>query len=472
MREPAPPYDGRRATRAVARERRPPRSSASSRMSAQPQRAASRASGPSTRATCRSTGSRASARAARSGRPTRPRPATLRSSAESTRVHLVEAGWLEPNAHSPRRRLPPAGGDVRARPRGRRLLAQPRAVSPVEIASSSATSSRSTLTAGHRASRRRRTSCPIWDRVVASTLEYSGIRLHNARSAESRLGERTLLRHARTSREAARRRARPSEARRVRRRRSRDEPPSSSATLRHGLSIGRLTEPEDCCPARLDERQAELGGDRRLGERFRERDTERVERPAPRRVPTRRRRSSSSRVAALEEVALAPLGLEEGERALGQARRPAGFRASHRPSRRRRPLRPARRRRGRLGARRRGATRRASARIGQIPVTPGVASDVLEPALEETRPSCQSASERAGRRRRSGSARSPRSPSRPPGSSFSASWTILRSTGVIGSSSTRRPVAVDALRRSARERLRASPFGGLDSRQRRRSTSW
>jgi hypothetical protein len=46
---------------------------------------------------------------------------------------------------------------------------------------------------------------PLWDRVVASTLEFSGIRLRNARARPAWLAQRPLLGHTRPARESGRR---------------------------------------------------------------------------------------------------------------------------------------------------------------------------------------------------------------------------------------------------------------------------
>ncbi len=75
---------------------RTPRSRSSSRTSAELRRAPSPACGPSTRGTFRSTGSRASARAARSGQPATTEPEDAALLEGSPRVHLVESGWVEP----------------------------------------------------------------------------------------------------------------------------------------------------------------------------------------------------------------------------------------------------------------------------------------------------------------------------------------------------------------------------------------
>ena len=50
--------------------------------------------------------------------------------------------------------------------------------------------------------RRREPLASVASRVVASSLEYSGIRLHNALPARRALAQRALLRHASAAREA------------------------------------------------------------------------------------------------------------------------------------------------------------------------------------------------------------------------------------------------------------------------------
>ena len=141
---------------------------------------------------------------------------------------------------------------------------------------------------------------------------------------------------------------------------------------------------------------------------------------------------------ALEQLALAPLRLEQDES----------------PVRERHGQRDARRPSARAdvddGASERLENRASAERVVQQDA-PGLhrireprrarrGDDLLEPALEDGERSRQPASDR-------GKTTTKRFGSEPSlavstsGSSFSASWTILRSTGVIGSSATRRPVA-------------------------------
>ena len=127
---------------------------------------------------------------------------------------------------------------------------------------------------------------PIWNRVVASTLEFSGIRLHNA-LPRSRLGERALLRDSGSARESGRRRAELAQD---------DEAVQillePTVELRrdgcHRVAIGRRAEPQDRDTARRHQREAELGGDGRLGERLRESDAVRVRRLLLRSSPDHR----------------------------------------------------------------------------------------------------------------------------------------------------------------------------------------
>ena len=138
---------------------------------------------------------------------------------------------------------------------------------------------------------------------------------------------------------------------------------------------------------------------------------------------------------------------------------------------------PSRRRRSGLGER---ADDRASARVrrraGRVgpragsrrePVAPGVAMTVLEPALEET-PARQPREARAGNTTTKRFGSEPSLAVSTSGSSFSASWTILRSTGVIGSSATRWPVA-DARCGRARASVSSVAVRRRGSPQRRRS---
>jgi len=97
---------------------------------------------------------------------------------DASRVHIVEAGWLERmrSARVVAYRLPEAtftpDGDV-----GGYWLSRA-AIEPLDIVHFG------DLVARHEASGIELRSVPnlwpIWNRVVASTLEFSGIRLHNA----------------------------------------------------------------------------------------------------------------------------------------------------------------------------------------------------------------------------------------------------------------------------------------------------
>ena len=169
---------GRRATCAVARQREP--RDRALRAARQPncERAPSPASGPSTRVISRSTGSRASARAAPSGRPRQREPQTSALLDGSPRVHLVESGWVE------RMRTTRVS---RTACRARHSSAIPRSAATGSAASQSCPSSPSSSVTSSSCTRARGSSFassenlwPTWHRVVASSLEYSGIRLHNA----------------------------------------------------------------------------------------------------------------------------------------------------------------------------------------------------------------------------------------------------------------------------------------------------
>ena len=135
---------------------------------------------------------------------------------------------------------------------------------------------------------------PLWDEVVASTLEFSGMRLRNAlpgaparraaASSPSRAGAGNPAASARSCggrrSPAATPRARPRAARRRGRRvpvRGRADPENDRATLR-------------------DERQAPLRRDRRLRERLRDRDLVTVSWLGSRRGPRSRARFGSSSV--------------------------------------------------------------------------------------------------------------------------------------------------------------------------------
>ena len=102
----------------------------------------------------------------------------------SSRVHAIEEAWLERMRTT--RRSSPTGFPkpaVRAAPGRRRLLGQPRDGRAARGTRRSETSSRCTTT-------RRSSSAslpnlwPLWNDVVASTLEFSGMRLRNAQPAK------------------------------------------------------------------------------------------------------------------------------------------------------------------------------------------------------------------------------------------------------------------------------------------------
>lgn len=102
----------------------------------------------------------------------------------SSRVHLVERAWLERirAARVLAYELPAATFTPDPDVGGYWLSRDP--VTPIGLVALG------DLVARHDDSgielRVVRSLCPIWNRVVGSTLEYSGIRLHNAQPAKSR----------------------------------------------------------------------------------------------------------------------------------------------------------------------------------------------------------------------------------------------------------------------------------------------
>ena len=215
----------------------------------------------------RSAGSRASARAGRSGTSPaydgRGRRAPGRSVACAHRRE-----WLAVSAMRSCRRWSHIGCPKRPsrRTRGRRILAEPRPVGPSRSSSSCRP---------RRASRGARASSsegaveniwPTWDRVVASSLEFNGIRLParaSPRVAPRRAGASSPSR----ADEGTRPGARPSSTTTLLRR-SRGAPPSSSATsatpARSALSPSQRTAHRRA--ARAEDRAQPR---RRLGERLR-----------------------------------------------------------------------------------------------------------------------------------------------------------------------------------------------------------
>ena len=232
---------------------------------------------------------------------------------------------------------------------------------------------------------------------------------------------------------AARRRPRPRRGRRAR------DPPVGPTQ--------RTT-----CAAGRDERQAPLDRGGRLGQAPSPCHAERVDGLLLGSAPDDTEVRELARPA-LEELALAALGLEQRDRRSG--RLAASGMPGVPPPEPTSTIGPVERADQRHGGQRIvEQTRRAVAEV----VDRGEArrgDDSGQPAVEQRGPRAARVSRRdcAGRRRRSDSARCPRSRVSTSGSSFSASWTTFRSIEVIGSSSTRRPVE---LARSALRRARAS----------------
>ena len=174
-------------------------------MSARPPRATSRASGRSTPGTCRSTGFRATVHAARSGRGRRRRRRrSRRLLAGATRVHAVEAAWLDRirQAAVVAYRLPEASFRPDPEVGGYWLSRVP--VEPLEVVELG------DLLALHAAAE-------IELRIVVEPLAALGSRRRvdarvqrdaaAQRAAAAELGERPLLRHPGASRKAGWRRS-------------------------------------------------------------------------------------------------------------------------------------------------------------------------------------------------------------------------------------------------------------------------
>ena len=129
------------------------------------------------------------------------------------------------------------------------------------------------------------------------------------------LGERAFPRHTRPAREPGWRRA---VLRRTKTRRRRSSVAGDRAAARASVSrIGGAARPRGHGATVAHERQAPLDRDRRLGERLRERDAERLEGLLLGAAPDDTEVRELGRPA-LEELALAPLGLEQRDLAVGK----------------------------------------------------------------------------------------------------------------------------------------------------------
>ena len=213
-------------------------------------------------------------------------------------------------------------------------------------------------------------------------------------------------------------------------------PADQLGNARDPVRLRRLADPEDDEAALADEREAPLGRGRGWASAF------------ATATPNCSGSCSSARPQVtvdvrelgrprLEEPALAALRLEQGHAARAAARPRAGSRACRRPSRRRRSARPCRRRAPSARSASSHEHRAGDARDRGSPSGPGV--EITAASQRSRIDGCTPGSVRGAR----GSTTTNRFGSLPSldvstsGSSFSSSWTIRRSTAVIGSSSTR-----------------------------------
>ena len=239
--------------------------------------------------------------------------------------------------------------------------------------------------------------------------------------------------------------------RRARRARRRAAP----ATARDALGVGGRADPEDDRAARPHERQAPLGRRRRRRERLRDRDAGPVGLlllgAAPDDARVRRRpRARGTRTSAARPRAARPRA--------PAARARAGSRARRRPSRRRRSARRSART---SGSRAQRVVEQHAPRLVEI-------AERGQARASRATASSQASSVEAGQDDDEAIRLRPLARVSTPATSFSRSCTTLRSTAVIGSSSTRSP-SQRALGCAQRDRPRASRGAARGSRRRRPS---